>query len=123
MSRKLSSIAIVALLLAGVIGCNQGPKPGEEITPEQLADYADVPLYPNAKAPDAASQVPEKDASGDMRYDLVQITGESPQGVAQWYEKKLGWTAQGSNSNWNLMGAQRRATMRSSASTPRTTRP
>ena len=94
----------VAIFGLAVCGCNNAPKAGEELTPEQLAEYSDVPLYPNAKVPDGESHVPKPDDAGDMHYELVQVTGDSPQGVSTWYEKKMGWRAQGSNTSWNLMG-------------------
>ena len=91
-------------VLLAVVGCNSGPKAGEELTPEALSEYADVALYPNAKAPDGESRSPHLDEAGDMHYDLVLTSGEPPQAVAQWYEKATGFTAEGSNTNWSLIG-------------------
>lgn len=104
MKHHLLLIGIAAALLGSVCGCNNAPKPGEEMTPEQLSEFADVPLYPNAKVPDGESHVPQKDAAGEMNYEIVQTTGDSPQSVSEWYEKRLGWRSQGSNLDWNLMG-------------------
>ncbi len=100
MLRKLALLGIALSLVA----CNSGPKPGDDVTPDQLAEYADVPIYPNGKIPDGLSRVPSKNEAGEMHYDLVMTTGEPPQVVANWYEKNTGLTAEGSNTNWGLSG-------------------
>jgi hypothetical protein len=97
----------VALLVL-LAGCSREPEPAvapdghvhvageaaeEHIDPEQamspteMAEKADVPLYPDADAPDGKSNFRKSDA--ETRYEIVLTTPDPPEKVLKFYEKNL----------------------------------
>jgi hypothetical protein len=89
---------ILPLVLLALVGCSREPAPapqtesgaaqGELATPQELAQKADVPLYPDAKFPENRSNIKRGD-DGEVRYELIQITKDAPAKVLAFYKGKL----------------------------------
>ncbi|MGV3618951.1 MAG: hypothetical protein ACO1SV_26795 [Fimbriimonas sp.] len=88
---------LLPLLVLALVGCSREPAPapkpvtgvpqGELATPQELAQKADVPLYPDAKTPEKRSNIRRDGA--EIRYELIQITKDTPAKVLAFYKEKL----------------------------------
>jgi hypothetical protein len=58
-------------------------------TPQEMAVLCDVPFYPGAQAPDMMSRLPRRDTDGNMTYELVLTTEDSPVQASGFYAKAL----------------------------------
>lgn len=56
-------------------------------TPEQLAEKAGIPIYPNAHVPNGQSSVEKTDKQ--IRYEIVMDTTDDVDAVLKYYDKKL----------------------------------
>lgn len=84
----------------------QGGKPidagsGAFLTPTEMAEKADVPLYPGAETPDGKSSVKEGEA--ENRYEILMTTPDPVDKVLAFYESKME-RSQKTTSNDGVMG-------------------
>lgn len=88
---------MAALLLLAGCSRQESPRPaegagkGEEavLTPQSLAEKADVPIYPGAKVPDGRSRAPYEIPNGETRVEIVMETPDPLAKVIAFYEAKV----------------------------------
>ncbi len=87
------STAVVANPDAPTVSTTGGPSKTEpsaipsNLSPQELAAQADVPVYPGASFPDKQTKAPNKDESGKLHTYLVMSTSDKPNKVVEFYVK------------------------------------
>lgn len=100
--RRLLPFALMLVACAKPAEAPQSPAPAPapiaaapvDTTPEAMAKAMDVPLYPDAEAPQGMS-TQERRGDGSTHYSLVLATKDSPAKATAWYAERLKTQAMG----------------------------
>ncbi len=85
---------LLLLIAFTAIGCKIDDSSGKPdnsnataSSPDEMAEQADIPVYPGASLPDNQSNV--RTDGSQTRIELIMVTKDSPEQVAKFYTEKL----------------------------------